>query len=72
MSVGNHFVTNGNGNRWPRKENGAPPPPKKTGTEGLLIVENALDCIGFPYGFNRRGSGGAPKKWPKYRTPARK
>ena len=42
-----------------------------TGTEALLIVENAFICNSSPYGFNCRGSRGAPKTWPNYRTPAR-
>ena len=51
-------------NEWPRKGNGPPPP--VTGTGALLIVENAFDCNGSPYGFNCQGSRGAPKTWPKY------
>ena len=39
------------------------------GTDGPLIVENAFNCNSSSYGFNCRGSRGAPKKWPKYRTP---
>ena len=45
--------------------------PPVTGTEALLIVENASNCSGTPYGFNCKLSRGAPKKWPNYRTPAR-
>ena len=37
----------------------------------LLIVEHAFRYNGAPYGFNRRASHGAPKRWPKYRTSAR-
>ena len=47
------------------------PPPPVTGTEALLIVENAFNCNGSPYGFNCQVSRGAPKIWPKDRTPAR-
>ena len=47
-------------------------PPPVTGTEGPFnIVENAFNCNGSPYGFNCRGSRGAPKRRPKCRTPAR-
>ena len=35
-----------------------------TGTEALLIVENAFNCNGSPYGFNCRVLRGAPKKRP--------
>ena len=37
----------------------------------LLIVENAFNCSGSPYGFDRRGSRGSRKKWPRYRNRAR-
>ena len=76
-TAGNNFDSNakqlkearkGNGalrkeNRWPRKGNGPPP---VTGTEGLLIVEDAFNCSGSSYGFNCQVSRGAPKQWPKY------
>ena len=42
-----------------------------TGTEALLIVENAFNCNGSPCGFNCWVCRRAPKKWPKYRTPVR-
>ena len=62
-------------NRSPRKgTNGhvrERTPPTVTGTEALLIVENAFSCICSPYGFHCQVSLRAPKKWPKYRTPAR-
>ena len=45
--------------------------PPVTGTEALSIVKSAFNYNGFPYGFNCRVSRGAPKKRPKYRTPAR-
>ena len=57
------------GNQWPRKGNGPPPP--LTGTEALFIVGNTFNCNASPYCFNCRVSRGAPKKRPKYRTPAR-
>ena len=56
-------------NRWPRKGNGPPPPPR--GTDGLLVVKNAFNYNGSSYGFKCRCSSGSPKKRPKYRTPAR-
>ena len=43
--------------------------PPVRGTDGPFIVENAFNCRGSPCGFNCHGSRGAPKKWPKYRTP---
>ena len=43
--------------------------PPVRGTNGHPIVENTLNCKGPPCGFNYDGSRGAPKKWPKYRTP---
>ena len=42
-----------------------------TGTEAVLIVTNGFNCNGPPFGFNCRVSRGAPKRRPKYRTPAR-
>ena len=45
--------------------------PPVAGTEALLIVKNAFNCNGSPYGSNCRVSRRAPKKRSKYGTPAR-
>ena len=45
----------------PYKGNGCSPQRERT----ALLIENAFNCSGSPYGFNCRGSRGSPKKWPK-------
>ena len=42
-----------------------------TGTEALLIVENALNCHGSPCGFLVGSCAELPRNGPKKRTPAR-